>query len=473
MIVRHRKKPLDIRPAPPHLDAMTNNDDFSDDATLTGRLARYGRVSGTMAKLATRLAGEKFLGLKIDQQQHAAELVLALGNLKGPLMKVGQILSTIPEALPPEYANAFQQLQASAPSMGWVFVKRRMRTELGPDWEKKFKKFEQTAAAAASLGQVHRAVTLDGRDIACKLQYPDMASAVEADLRQLKVIFSIYERYDSSISTKYIHQELAARLGEELDYELEAKHSKLYSYMLRDEPMVSVPEVIPELSTKRLLTSTWMDGEKILSFIDAHKDQRNELALNMFRAWYVPFYYYGVIHGDPHLGNYSVRKDNGINLLDFGCVRVFDAKFVGGVIDLYRALMTDDQALAVHAFETWGFKSLSKDQVETLTIWAKFLYGPLMEDRIRPIGEVTQGIYGRETAEEVHKRLRAHGGVTVPREFVFMDRAALGLGSVFLHLKAEVNWYRVFNEMIDGFSLDALKKRQKEALKTVGLTAAH
>lgn len=446
---------------------MTKKDD--EKTKLSSRLSRYGRVSGTVMQLGARLAADKFLGLKIDRPDHAAQLTAALGALKGPLMKVGQILSTIPEALPPEYAQAFQQLQSSAPPMGWSFVRRRMKAELGTNWMDNFTDFEQTAAAAASLGQVHRAHLPDGRLVACKLQYPDMASAIDADLRQLKMIFSIYERYDKAIQTTAIHQELADRLMEELDYVREARHTHLYRLMLGKTAGVHVPEVIPHLSTERLLTTTWMEGEKILSFVGAHAKDRSELALNMFRAWYVPFYEYGVIHGDPHLGNYSVRADHSINLLDFGCVRIFDAKFVGGVIDLYNALMTNDTALAVHAYETWGFKNLTKDLVETLTIWARFLYGPLMEDRIRPIGEVKGGIYGRETAMEVHKKLRAAGGVQVPREFVFMDRAALGLGSVFLHLRAEVNWYRVFNELIADFSLANLRKRQAKALKTAGL----
>ncbi len=450
--------------------------DKKEQASLGGRIVRYGRVGGAMAGLAARVAGERYLGIKIERADHARQLTEALGNLKGPLMKVGQILATIPEALPAEYARDFQQLQSNAPPMGWPFVKRRMKSELGADWEKRFKLFEHEAAAAASLGQVHRAVTPDGRDVACKLQYPDMQSAISADLNQLKIIFSIYERYDSAIQTKHIHEELAARLYEELDYELEAKHCRLYAHMLRDEKGVHVPEVVPELSTKRLLTSTWLDGEKILNFVDAHPDERNELAMNMFRAWYVPLYYYGIIHGDPHLGNYTVRKDRSINLLDFGCIRVFAPKFVGGVIDLYHSLMENDVARSVHAYETWGFKNLSKDQIDTLNIWARFLYAPLMEDRVRPIGEVTNGVFGREIAQKVHEKLReaskTNGGVTVPREFVFMDRAALGLGSVFLHLKAEINWYRVFNELIEGFDLDALQKRQRGILNEFDIPQA-
>ena len=445
------------------------SDSEKDQSRFTSRMGRYGKVSTTMAGLAARMAGEKFFGLKIERGEHAAQLTTALGNMKGPLMKVGQILATIPEALPSEYALEFQKLQSNAPPMGWPFVKRRMKSELGPDWQGKFKSFEHDAAAAASLGQVHKAVTHDGMNVACKLQYPDMRSAIDADLRQLKVIFSIFERYDKAISTKYIHEELSTRLLEELDYKREARHCKLYNHMLRDEPAVHIPVIQGSLSTDRLLTAEWLDGEHILSFKNAPQEQRNEIALNLFRAWYVPFYYYGVIHGDPHLGNYSIRKDNSINLLDFGCVRVFRPQFIEGVINLYKALMNEDYDMAVAAYESWGFKDLSKDQIETLNIWASFLYGPVMDDSVRPIGEVTNGVYGRETAEKVHKKLKELGGITVPREFVFMDRAALGLGSVFLHLKAEINWYELFNDLIKGFKVKELEKRQAKALSQFNL----
>jgi len=453
---------------------------MKDDSRLTSRIGRYTKVSATMAGLAARLAGEKFLGLNIDRDTHARDLLAALGALKGPIMKVAQILSTIPEALPPEYARALQELQSNAPPMGWPFVRRRMKNELGDGWEKKFKDFGHEAAAAASLGQVHKATLHDGRIVACKLQYPDMASAIEADLNQLKIIFSLYERADSAIDTSHIHEELAVRLREELDYTLEAKYGAIYSDMLKDEKKISVPEIIPELSTGRLLTSTWLDGRKILEFKDAPQDQRNEIAMNLFRAWYVPLYYYGIIHGDPHLGNYSVRPDNGLNLLDFGCVRIFRPEFVGGVIGLYRALKKNDTAQAVHAYESWGFKNLSKELIEVLNTWARFLYGPVLDDKVRVIGETKKrseggGMYGRETAAAVHKRLgelgaQSGGGLIIPREFVFMDRAALGLGSVFIHLQARVNWHTLFNDMIDGFDLAAMKKRQAEILPRHGLS---
>ena len=445
----------------------------TDKNSWMSRASRYGRVSGTMAGLGAKLLGERYLGIKIEREEHAKKLMEALGNLKGPLMKIGQILSTIPEALPPEYARELQQLQSDAPPMGWLFVKRRMKAELGSDWQEKFKEFGKESSAAASLGQVHKATLPDDQTVACKLQYPDMQSAIQADLSQLKLIFSIYKRYDKSIETEHIYEELSARLYEELDYVREAKHTKLYSYMLRDEERVYVPEVLDDFSSERLITTSWLDGQKILNYKEAPAEERNEIAMNMFRAWYVPLYYYGVIHGDPHLGNYTVRDDLSINLLDFGCIRVFPAIFVGGVIDLYHALMEDDEEKAVHAYETWGFKGLSKEQIDTLTIWARFLYGPIMEDRVRPIGHADGAIYGRETARKVHMKLKDlskdNGGVKVPREFVFMDRAALGLGSVFIHLNAEINWYRVFNEMIEDFSLSKMEKTQHNALKKFNL----
>ena len=432
---------------------------------------RYARVGRAVGGLAARVAGQRYLGLKIDRAEHAAELKTALGGLKGPLMKVAQIMATIPDALPREYVEELQQLQANAPAMGWPFVKRRMAAELGASWLAKFKSFEHEAAAAASLGQVHRATAHDGDALACKLQYPDMASAVEADLAQLRIIFSIYERYDRAIHTREIHGEIADRLREELDYELEARHMGLYRQMLAGEQHVHLPEPVPALSTRRLLTMSWIDGKPIMEVLAGKPalELRNRIAYNMFRAWYVPFYEYGVIHGDPHLGNYTMRPNGDVNLLDFGCIRIFEPKFVKGVIDLYYALLNDDRDLAISAYESWGFKGLSREVIDVLNRWAHFVYGPLLEDKERRIQDAETGVYGREVAEGVHAELRRLGPVTPPKEFVFMDRAAIGLGSVFMHLKAEINWYRLFHDLIAGFDVRALDRRQKSALKEAGL----
>ncbi|MGE4061819.1 MAG: ABC1 kinase family protein [Rhodospirillaceae bacterium] len=438
--------------------------------TVTGRVRRYAQVGTAIGGFAARVAGERVLGIKGDSGKNAETLKLALGGLKGPLMKVAQILSSIPEALPPEYAAQLAELQANAPHMGWPFVNRRMTTELGAEWKSRFKSFEREAAKAASLGQVHKAVGDNGAALACKLQYPDMESVVEADLRQLKLVFAAYRRFDPAIDPSEIHKEISERLREELDYEHEAKNLALYRHMLANETNVHIPDVRADLSTRRLLTMSWLEGRP-LKEVAAAADQetRDAIAVNMFRAWYTPFYRFGVIHGDPHLGNYTVRPDASVNLMDFGCIRVFAPSFVRGVIDLYRALQKGDHALAVSAYETWGFKGLSRAMIDVLNIWAAFVYAPLMEDRPRLVEETNAAEYGRDAVAKVHKELRRLGGVKPPREFVLMDRAAIGLGSVFMHLNAKVNWYRLFHETIEGFDVRALAKAQSTALETAGL----
>jgi len=458
---------VDMTPPMPPTDREKNR--------FSARARRYAKVGSQLGGTAARFAGARFFGVPLDCASNALELAAALGGLKGPIMKVAQLLATIPDALPPEYANELIKLQSQAPPMGWAFVKRRMNAELGSDWQKKFSEFEHHPAAAASLGQVHRARALDGSELACKLQYPDMQSAVEADLSQLQLLFAIRNRFDPAIDTTEIAIEIGARLREELDYTREAKHVALYGDLLKNEKSIRVPEVWPELSTGRLLTLDWLTGRKLLEHKSDALATRNRLATAMFTAWWFPFSRFGVIHGDPHLGNYTVFDDakgqpSGINLLDYGCIRIFPPSFVGGVVDLYQGLLRGDDALVLHAYETWGFKRLNRELIEALNIWARFIYGPLLDDRVRTIADgVKPSEYGRREAFRVHQALKARGPVTVPREFVFMDRAAIGLGAVFLHLAAELNFYRLFNEAIEDFTVDEVARRQSAALAKAGL----
>jgi hypothetical protein len=148
---------------------------------------------------------------------------------------------------------------------------------------------------------------------------------------------------------------------------------------------------------------------------------------------------------------------------------VFPPSFVRGVIELYKALRDNDEDLAVHAYETWGFKDLRREVIEVLNIWAEFVYAPLLRDEVARIQESESGLYGAQVASRVHRELRRIGGIAPPREFVFMDRAAIGLGSVFMHLKAEINWHRLFHDLIDDFDEAALAERQEKALTAAGV----
>ena len=447
------------------------SDNNSEKPNQISKLRRYANVSSAVGGLAMKLAGERYLGIEINRDNHAKTLASVLGGLKGPLMKVAQILSTIPDALPPEYRKELSKLQANAPSMGWLFVQRRMKSELGNKWNEKFKSFEKKSNSAASLGQVHIAISKKGEKLACKLQYPDMQSTIQADLNQLKMVFSVYEKTSKAISTSSIHSELSARLYEELNYKREAANIKLFSEMLKNEKQIHVPKVFKDLSSDRLLTMSWLEGKKLTDWLGnkTSLEERNNLALNMFKAWYVPFYFYGVIHGDPHLGNYSITQKNEINLLDYGSIRFFPPHFVEGVINLYEALKNKDEALAVEAYKKWGFGNLSKEIIEILNLWANFIYAPLLTNDSKPISELRDSKEGRNVASKVYSKLKKIGGVEPPREFVLMDRAAVGLGSVFMHLKSEVNWHKVFENMIEDFKVEKLSKNQKKVAKLAGI----
>jgi predicted unusual protein kinase regulating ubiquinone biosynthesis (AarF/ABC1/UbiB family) len=441
---------------------------------FSARAARYARVGASVGGVAARMAGARLFNVDNRNLSNAEALAKALGGLKGPIMKVAQLVATIPDVVPPEYAAELQKLQSQAPPMGAAFVKRRMMAELGANWRERFGEFDLKPSAAASLGQVHRATTRDGVGLACKLQYPDMESAVEADISQLDILFALHRRMDPVIDTSEIAKEIGARVREELDYVREGRHIALYQGVLKETPEVRVPELEASLSTKRLLTMHWLEGDRILDHKQDSQASRDRISTAMFKAWWRPFSHHGVIHGDPHLGNYTVFSEDGapqgINLLDYGCIRIFPPSFVGGVVDLYRGILEGDDARVVHAYETWGFKGLTKDLVDTLNIWAKFIYGPLLEDRVRRIAEdVSPAEYGRKQAFQVHQALKQKGPVTVPREFVFMDRAAIGLGGVFLHLDAELNFHQLFEAEIEGFSVERVAADQAAALRQAGL----
>ena len=453
---------------------MTRDDEAN---RLSARASRYARLGVNAGALAARMGVNRLRGG--GRETDAKALASLLGSMKGPMMKVAQLLSTIPEALPADYASELIRLQSQAPPMGAGFVRRRMQAELGPKWRERFSEFDFKPAAAASLGQVHMARTLDGEWVACKLQYPEMASAVETDLSQLDILFSLHRRMGAAIDTREIAHEIRARVREELDYLREAKVARLYGLMLADTPFVRVPRVEESLSTRRLLTLQWLDGEPLTAFEKANQEARDAIAVGLFDAWWRPFLRYGVIHGDPHLGNYTVaargtgqsREIEAVNLFDYGCVRIFPPRFVSGVVELYRALKAGDEARIATAYAMWGFPKLTRGAFEAMNIWARFICGPILDDRVRTAADgVSPAEYGRREIGQVMRALRAEGGgLVVPREFVFLERATIGLGGAFLRLGARLNFHRIYEGAITDFSEAAVAKRQAEGLKAVGL----
>ena len=444
---------------------------------LSARASRYARLGVNAGALAARVGVNRLTGG--GRGNDAKALASVLGSMKGPMMKVAQLLTTIPDALPVDYADELIRLQSQAPAMGAGFVRRRMQAELGPHWRERFSEFDLKPAAAASLGQVHKARTLAGDWVACKLQYPEMASAVETDLSQLDILFSLHRRMGAAIDTREIAREIRERVREELDYQREARVARLYGLMLAGKPFVRVPQVEQSLSTRRLLTLQWLDGEPLTAFEKAPQEARDAIAVGLFHAWWRPFLRYGIIHGDPHLGNYAVvasgqgaaRRVEGINLFDYGCVRIFPIRFVAGVVELYRSLKAGDEARLADAYAMWGFPKLTRGTFEAMNIWARFICGPILDDRVRTAADgVKPAEYGRKEIGAVMRALRAEGGgLVIPREFVFLERATIGLGGAFLRLGARLNFHRLYEEAIADFDPEAVAKRQAEALKAAGL----
>ncbi|MBV9994610.1 MAG: AarF/ABC1/UbiB kinase family protein [Caulobacteraceae bacterium] len=438
---------------------------------LSGRVARFARVGAGLSGAAVSFGSNALLGGGDVDARNARALRQTLGQLRGPLMKVAQMFATVPDLLPPEFAVELAELQTNAPAMGPSFVRRRMAAELGPDWRSRFGSFDLAPAAAASLGQVHRATSLGAEALAVKLQYPDMQSAVESDLSQMRAMMAVGRRMFGAIDTREMAVEISERLREELDYAREARAMALYRAFFAGREDIAAPRDYPALSTGRLLTMEWLDGRGLLEFVEAPQAMRDRIARVLFEAWWTPLIRIGVIHGDPHLGNYSFAGEaERLNLLDFGCIRIFPPSFVGGVVRLYRALIEDDREGQAEAYRTWGFQGLTPELADTLNIWARFIYGPLLDDRIRTVADgVSPALYGRREAFQVKRALETRGPVTIPREFVFMDRAAIGLGSAFLRLGAALNWRRLFEASLEGFSEAALAERQKAALAAAGL----
>ncbi len=416
------------------------NDTFS-------QIFRSSKILSKLGVEGVKFAVSKSFG-KNDTDAFLSNVKDILGASKGPIMKIAQILGTIPDLLPEEQAEIFRQLQTCAPPMTGSFVKRRMKGELGQNWESLFLSFDQEASFAASLGQVHKAVTLDGQKVACKLQYPDMKNAVESDLSQLKLLFKGFNAFNKSIDTYEVFQEISDRLKEEIDYIQESKTLDFFLEIFKDISFIEIPKTISSLTTSRLLTMTWLEGESILWAQDQDLELRQTIGHNLFYAWYYPFYTKGIIHADPHFGNYSIKKNGDINIFDFGCVRQFDQSFIDSVLLLFKGLLKKDDKICLEAYVNWGFEGVSLEVVPILNLWANLMYGPLLEDKIRPLQENHSGVAGKQALFQVLSELKQSDKLKIPREFIFLDRATVGIGSALLKLRIEKNWHQEFLNLL-------------------------
>jgi predicted unusual protein kinase regulating ubiquinone biosynthesis (AarF/ABC1/UbiB family) len=317
----------------------------------TGRIARtakFGRMVGGAALKRN------------DPVAVADQLVTQLGQMKGAAMKIGQVLSTVDfDMVPEEDREAFKEklaaLRDDAPAVPFAKLERLLRTELGGPLEQTFSDFGREPVAAASIGQVHRATTRDGRDVAVKVQYPGVAEAVETDLRNMSMLFPLIRRLAPGLDVRALGDELRERIAEELDYELEAQHQRSVARVFRDHPHVRVPAVDTALSTRRVLVTEFVDGEGFATVKASGEAERDRFAEIVYRFFWGLLTNERLVAGDPHPGNYLLSPDGRVCFLDFGLMRRIEPAYLDAERELARAVIAEDAPGVHRLLATLGY----------------------------------------------------------------------------------------------------------------------
>jgi predicted unusual protein kinase regulating ubiquinone biosynthesis (AarF/ABC1/UbiB family) len=330
----------------------------------TGRLARTSRFGGLVAGQGLRWAGTRAANaLRSDQAADAAtgeraaatarELVKQLGQMRGAAMKVGQVLSTvdftaIPESEREEFKRTLGALRDDVPPLPFKQVEKLLKEELGTPIHEAFSEFDEDAFAAASIGQVHRATTTQGKDVAVKIQYPGIAEAVETDLRNAQLLFPLIKRLAPGLDVKALARELTERIADELDYEVEAQNHRAMARAWRNHPFVYVPPVDTQLSHRRILVTEYIEGRRFEQVKQLPDDERDRFGEIVFRFFFGTLKHTRHAAGDPHPGNYLLLDDGKVGFLDFGLMRVVDADYLALERQLAQAVTSED-AEQVHA----------------------------------------------------------------------------------------------------------------------------
>ena len=337
----------------------------------TGRLGRTARVGGLVTGQGLRWAGMRTANrLRTPERAESAqqertmalvsELVEQLGRMRGAAMKVGQMISMVEfDGLPEDQRQQLQaklaSLRDSIPPVPFAKLERMMRDELGGPLSEVFSEFEEQAFAAASIGQVHRAVTVAGDEVAVKVQYPGVAEAVETDMRNAMLLVPLVKRLAPGIDSKALFSELRERISEELDYELEAQHQRRVERLLRGHPFISVPRVDTALSTRRVLVSEFIDGERFDAVRERDESERDRYGEIVFRFYFGLLYRDRMALGDPHPGNYLLRPDGRVAFLDYGLLRDVTPERVGAERTIARAVHDKDAPALKSALITGGY----------------------------------------------------------------------------------------------------------------------
>jgi predicted unusual protein kinase regulating ubiquinone biosynthesis (AarF/ABC1/UbiB family) len=429
----------------------------------TGRVNRTARFGGLVAGQSLRYAGTRLANRTRSEEgaqrameersmSIARELVEQLGQMRGAAMKVGQVLSTVDfVAIPEEEREHFKETLASlrdqVPPVPFKRMEKLIREELGGPVSEFFSDFEEEAFAAASIGQVHRATTTDGRQVAVKVQYPGVAEAVEADLRNIQVFLPLVKRLAPGLDAKALAAELRERVSEELDYELEAQNQRQVERAFRGHPFIHVPAVDTSLSTRRVLVTEYVAGlrfPEVKRLDEADRDRFGEI---LFRFYYSLLLRLSRVSGDPHPGNYLLRPDGRVTFLDFGLMRQIDPEYLAGEQALARAVVAGDAEETYRWFAKLGYlpepEAFESDAVlAQLTLAGEWFLVPGFR-RLSPeyVSELMEA--GGSPRSPYFDQMRRQ---TVPPQALLIRRMEALIFAVLGELRAGADWHALASE---------------------------
>ncbi|MFK8025960.1 MAG: ABC1 kinase family protein [Ilumatobacter sp.] len=423
-------------------------------APITGRLGRSAKVWKLSARNSARFAVSRVRGIgsaearraELDEQfaiQTAADVAKELGEMKGVLMKAGQLISFIFEGLPDEAQDALATLQADAAPMAPTLAAGVVQSDLGDAPERIFLDWTDLPVAAASIGQVHRAVTTDGRDVAVKVQYPGVHEAIESDLDAAEVMYAMFSSMMlKGLDVHGLVDELRGRMREELDYRLEAANVAQFEERFRGHPWVRVPRLVPEYCTERLLTTEWVDGLSFDEFrAEASDDTRQRAAEVVWRFAQNAIHNHGIFNGDPHPGNYKFHHDGSVTFLDFGLVKRWAPDEWETLKPSMDAIIVDrDPELLVREMERSGFLQTGHGLDPQLVYdYVSSPYVPYLSDEFTFTRD-----WMRDTLATIFDVQGPHAPVieqlNLPPSFVILDRVIWGVSAILGKLEAHGPW---------------------------------
>jgi predicted unusual protein kinase regulating ubiquinone biosynthesis (AarF/ABC1/UbiB family) len=428
----------------------------------TGRLERLASVGSVTGRVGASYlwsalkrpfqSEEKREAARLDTHlKNAMRIVESSKQLRGAFMKATQILSMRDDLFPTEAVDVLSVVQSSVPPMDHRLIRKRIVDELGAEPEKLFASFEPEAFAAASLGQVHRARLASGEEVVVKIQYPGVEKTVKSDLQNAKALIQTLKLVardvmrNRDMDYRGVYDELKSRMEEELDYELEGANIELFRKLYADDPEIVIPRVIHERTTRRVITLSYVDGYKIRDILAPGVDQslKDWVMLKLYDITWQQLLCFGILHVDPHPGNYLVTHHPKLGILDFGCIRILPPDLRDAYRDLNRALLEDDEALFRDSLLRLEFLNPEDDHGPMREILRR-LFAPLLADR-----KVDPREY--KSMEELSAAVQgglAAGYWKAPPHRVFLDRVLLGIDGYLKLAGTVANWHRIYKKWV-------------------------